>query len=76
MLSKENTGKQMAGNQSNREGTLLPNSQQTLKLPEDFTIGKAIGGGDCFLTQLHKGLNSLNLIWNLLLSLYVRFVRI
>lgn len=38
MLSKENTGKQMAGNQSNREGTLLPNSQQILKLPEGFEV--------------------------------------
>ncbi|WP_206663913.1 ankyrin repeat domain-containing protein [Wolbachia endosymbiont of Laodelphax striatellus] len=35
------------------------NSQQTLKLPEDFTIGKAIGRGDCFFDAVAQVLNQL-----------------
>ncbi|WP_353272227.1 ankyrin repeat domain-containing protein [Wolbachia endosymbiont (group B) of Alcis repandata] len=65
MLGKENTKEQVIDNQSRlirmqKEDTLLSSSQQILKLPEGFTIGKAIGGGDCFFDAVAQGLKQLN----------------
>ncbi|URG40586.1 OTU domain-containing protein [Wolbachia endosymbiont of Ostrinia scapulalis] len=64
MLGKENTKEQVIDNQSRlirmqKEDTLLSSSQQILKLPEGFTIGKAIGGGDCFFDAVAQGLRQL-----------------
>ncbi|WP_241654121.1 ankyrin repeat domain-containing protein [Wolbachia endosymbiont of Laodelphax striatellus] len=64
MLSKENTKEQVTDNQSRlirmqKEDTLPSSSQQILKLPEGFTIGEAIGGGDCFFHAVAQGLKQL-----------------
>ncbi|MGL9759141.1 MAG: ankyrin repeat domain-containing protein, partial [Wolbachia sp.] len=67
MLSKENIEEQVTDNQSRlirtqRENTLPSNSQQissNLKLPKGFTIGKAIGRGDCFFDAVAQGLKQL-----------------
>lgn len=48
MLSKENT-----------KGQARSISQQILKLPEGFTIGEAIGRGDCFFDAVAQGLKQL-----------------
>ncbi|AGJ99301.1 Ankyrin repeat domain protein [Wolbachia endosymbiont of Drosophila simulans wNo] len=64
MLGKENTGEQVADNQSRlirmqKEDAPLSSSQQILQLPEGFTIEKAIGGGDCFFHAVAQGLKQL-----------------
>ncbi|WP_264706899.1 OTU domain-containing protein [Wolbachia endosymbiont (group B) of Archips podanus] len=64
MLGKENTKEQVTDNQSRlirmqKEDILPSSNQQILKLPEGFTIGKAIGRGDCFFDAVAQGLKQL-----------------
>ncbi|WP_264375514.1 ankyrin repeat domain-containing protein [Wolbachia endosymbiont (group B) of Sphaerophoria taeniata] len=64
MLGKENTKEQVTDNQSRlirtqKEDTLSSSSQQILQLPEGFTIGKAVGGGDGFFHAVVQGLKQL-----------------
>lgn len=64
MLSKENTKEQVTDNQSRlirmqKEDILPSSSQQILKLPEGFIVGKAVGGGDCFFDAVAQGLGQL-----------------
>ncbi|MBR9983890.1 MAG: hypothetical protein KFE24_05835 [Wolbachia endosymbiont of Homalodisca vitripennis] len=59
MLNKENIEKQVTNNQSRlirmQEDTLL-----LLQLSEDFEVGEAAGGGDCFFDSVAQGLKQLN----------------
>ncbi|OAB81281.1 hypothetical protein WSTR_04585 [Wolbachia endosymbiont of Laodelphax striatellus] len=64
MLGKENTKEQVADDQSEsireqKKDTLPSSSQQTLRLPEGFTVGKAVDMGDCFFHAVAQGLKHL-----------------
>ncbi|MFP3022542.1 MAG: ankyrin repeat domain-containing protein, partial [Wolbachia sp.] len=75
MLGKENIEEQVVDDQSRlirmQEDTLLSSSQQILKLPEGFTIGKAIEGGDCFFDAVAQGLRQLSPV----MEFTVKFLR-